>query len=344
MSNQAGQQQNVSPESIFHALQGFQATAVLGTAIRLGLFDAVARGVTAVDALAGAVGADRRGLTVLVDALTALGFLVADKDGVRLAPVTERFLVRDGGAYLGGLADVFFTDWQWRGHLSLPEAVRRGGTVGGDQNVEELEHPFWTTFVDAWSNASFPTAHAMAAQLAEWAKSRDRLEILDVACGNGIYGATLAGQHQSARVTFLDQANVIPGTRAWAGRLGVADRAAYLEGDMFKVPLAGPYDVALASHVFHHFGPEACVALLRRIAGALKPGGKIAIHDFIVTTRHAQEPAAALFAVIMLVRTRQGRVYSVTDYEALLAEAGFAAPELHDIPGLPTRLIVATRR
>jgi C-methyltransferase len=338
------QQQNVSPEPIFHALQGFQATAVLGTAIRLRVFDAIAGGVTALDGLAGAVSADRRGLAVLCDALTAIGFLVADAAGYHLAPVSERFLVRDGGAYLGGLADVFFSEWQWRGHLALPEAVQRGGTLGGDQNVAALEHPFWTGFVDSWTGPSFPSAHAISALLADWAGGRDRVHILDVACGNGIYGATFAGRHPRAQVTFLDQANVIPGTRAWAERLGVADRATYLDGDMFTRPLGGPYDVALASHVFHHFSPESCVALLRRIAGALKPGGRIAIHDFIVTTSHAHEPASALFAVIMLIRTPEGRVYSIADYRAMLAEAGFAAPDLHDLPGLPTRLLTATVR
>jgi C-methyltransferase len=344
MTAQSSQQQNLSPEPIFHALQGFQATAVLGTAIKLGVFDAIAGGATPADGLADKLGADPRGLGVLLDALTALGFLVADKGGYRLAPASERFLVRDGGAYLGGLAEVFFSEWQWRGHLGLAEAVRRGGTVGGDQDVEELQHPFWATFVDAWTGPSFPAAHAIAAQLAPWAKSRSKLEILDVACGNGIYGATLAGQFQGARVTFLDQPNVLPGTRAWAERLGVAERAAYLAGNMFAMPLGGPYDLALTSHVFHHFAPEQCVALLRSIAKALKPDGKVAIHDFMVTTSHAQEPAAALFAVIMLIRTRSGRVYSEADYRAFLAEAGFAAPDLHDIPGMPSRLLVAQRR
>lgn len=331
----------VTPQPIFEALQGFQVTAVLGTAIRLGLFDAMASGKTETTSLATALGADERGLTVLLDALAATGFVNTDGPAYRPSPVAQTFLVRDGGAYLGGLADVFYSDWQWKGHLGLAEAVVHGGVTEDAQDVEAPEHPFWETFVDAWTGASFPTAHAVADVLGPWASTRPSLEILDVACGSGIYGATLAGAHDPSRVTFLDWAPVLKATRSYAEQFGVGQRAGYLEGDMFSVPLGGPYDVALASHVFHHFSPARCVELLARVKESLKPDGRIAVHDFIVTTSSAQEPAAALFSVIMLVRTASGRVYTATDYEEMLGEAGFGSPELHDIPGLPTRVMVA---
>lgn len=332
----------VTPQPIFEALQGFQVTAVLGTAIRLGLFDAMDSGKTGAPGLAAALGADERGLTVLLDALTATGFVIANGPSYRPSPVAQTFLVREGGAYLGGLADVFYSEWQWKGHLGLAQAVAHGGVTEEGQDVEAPEHPFWETFVDAWTGASFPTAHAVADLLEPWASTRPALEILDVACGSGIYGATVAGAHDPSHVTFLDWAPVLKSTRIYAEQFGVGQRADYLEGDMFSVPLGGPYDVALASHVFHHFSPARCVELLARVRRALKPDGHIAIHDFIVSTSTSQEPAAALFSVIMLVRTSSGRVYSATDYERMLGEAGFTSPELHDIPGLPTRIMVAS--
>jgi 2-polyprenyl-3-methyl-5-hydroxy-6-metoxy-1,4-benzoquinol methylase len=333
----------VSPQAIFEALQGFQVTAVLGTAIRLDLFDAIATGSTSAEALAATIGADPRGLRVLLDALAVIGFISAEGDEYKLTPVSETFLVRSGGAYLGDLADVFYSDWQWRGHLDLVDAVRKGGVTSDEQNVEAPDHPFWGgTLVHAWTGASFPSAHTMASILGPWASQRPSLRVLDVACGSGIYGSMLAGEHDGSRVTFLDWSGVLKSTRIYAEQFSVADRADYLEGDMFSVPLGGPYDVALASHVFHHFGPERCVELLRRLRQALEPNGRIAIHDFIVTSTKAQDPAAALFSIIMLVRTTAGGVYSLQDYEMMLGNAGFGPPELHEIPGLPTRMIVAT--
>jgi len=341
MSTSLTERAVLSPQPIFEALQGFQVTAVLGTAIELGVFDAVATGDSKAAPLAATLGVDERGLTVLLDALVAIGFLVADGSEYALSPIAEVFLVRAGPSYLGGLADVFYSDWQWRGHLELADAVRHGGTTDVDQDVEAPEHPFWSTFVNAWTGASFPSAQAIAEILRPWSSTRHPLQILDVACGSGIYGALAAGERDDARVDFMDWPTVLTTTRAYAERFGVAQRAGYVEGDMFQIPLGGPYDVALASHVFHHFGPERCVSLLKRIAGSLKPDGRLVIHDFVVTTTKAQEPAAALFAVIMLVRTRGGRVYTLSDFEAMLSEAGFATPELIDLPGLPSRVLVA---
>ena len=67
----------------------------------------------------------------------------------------------------------------------------------------------------------------------------------------------------------------------------------------------------------------------------------MAIHDFITTATPAREPLAALFAVILLVHTPGGQSYTLSDYEAMLAAAGFVDCELHEPPGLPTRLLTA---
>jgi hypothetical protein len=41
-----------------------------------------------------------------------------------------------------------------------------------------------------------------------------------------------------------------------------------MASDMFDVPLSRPYDLAVASQVFHHFEPGRCVELMRRISRA----------------------------------------------------------------------------
>jgi C-methyltransferase len=336
------QQQAVTPATVFEALLAFQATAVVGTAVKLGVFDEIAAGSSTAKSVARAIGAAQRGVEILLDALAAIGFLNAVDDEYRVSPVAEAFLVRTSPAYLGGLVDIFYSDWQWQGHLALPDAVRNGGTVTKEQNLETAGHPFWSLFADAFTGAAAPMAQAVAAALAPWTATRDPLEVIDLACGSGVFGATIASGHDHARVTFVDWPTVLARTRTHAERYGVADRASYIEGDMFDVALAGPYDLAVASQLFHHFERGRCVELMRRIAAALKPGGQIAIHDFMRTGNPAHDPQAALFSVIMLVRTAGGQSHTLADHEAMLAEAGFTEPRLHNLPGLPMRLLTAS--
>ncbi len=101
-------------------------------------------------------------------------------------------------------------------------------------------------------------------------------------------------------------------------------------------------DVAIASQIFHHFSEERCVELLRRLAGALKPDGRLAIQDFIARApQPAGEPFPHLFSVLMLVWTHEGEAYALPAYERMLAAAGFGPLEVHDTHGPSTFLIAA---
>src|SRR4029453_10132565 len=130
---------------------------------------------------------------------------------------------------------------------------------------------YWLDFAVAGTGNTQPVADLIADDTAAWAESRNSLDVLDVACGHGLYGFTIAGRDPRARVWSLDWPEVLTVTAANAERLGVADRSEQIAGDMFDVPLGGPYDVVLVTNVLHHFSHDRAVELLRRMSTALKP-------------------------------------------------------------------------
>src|SRR5205807_1124532 len=140
----------------------------------------------------------------------------------------------------------------------------------------------WETFARSIGGFATPAAEGLAAILEPWAGGRKTLEILDVACGGGQYSLAVAAHNDHARVTLLDWPNVLEVTRGHVEELGMADRTSYVEGDMFEVPLGGPYDLIITSHVYHHFSEERCVELLERLAAALQDGGRRAIVDGVL--------------------------------------------------------------
>ncbi len=339
----APEQRLVSPQPIFQTFFGYIATAALGTAVRLGLFDALGDGARDARAVAEETGADERGVRILLEALTALHLLEPDPAGWRLAPVASSFLVRGGPAYLGDLASVFYSDWQWRGFLTLPDAVRTGGSVSADQDLDVPLHEFWATYAHSWAGASGASAAALAEILGPWASARRPFESLDLACGGGWYSFALASACAHAQITLLDQPHVIVTARRNAEARGLLERTAFIEGDMFQAPLGGPYDLVVVSQLLHMIGPEQCRRLLRRLAGALKPGGQLAIHDFASRSGPGEEPTPRLFSLIMLVRTHFGEAHSLDEYRGMLAETGFTQPELHELPGQPTCVLLSRR-
>lgn len=334
---------NLSPNDIIRMFQGYQITSILKTGIELGIFDYLAKGAADAPSVATAIGASERGTRILLDALGALGVLESQKGFYRLTPVADTHLVKGRPAYLGDLVNILVSQHFWERYRQLPEAVRRGGTIMED-HAETPEHPFWEDFAAYSSAAAGQASEILANILAPWASSRQSLEILDVACGTGLYGYTLAKQHPQARVWSLDWPNVLSITRSYAERLGVLNRVRFIEGNMFEVPLKGPYDLILASHVFHHFSLEQCTHLLHRFAEALKPDGRIAIHDFVPgEASPAVEAFSRLFSVLMLVWTREGEAHSLDSYRQMLTATGFTSPFVFDSEAIASRILIADR-
>jgi ubiquinone/menaquinone biosynthesis C-methylase UbiE len=100
-------------------------------------------------------------------------------------------------------------------------------------------------------------------------------DVLDIGCGTGL--VTFALQPHVRTVTAIDSSqgmlDELEKKVAAQGLANVRNRLVDLEKD----DLPGPFDLAASSMTFHHI--KDTDLLLKRIAGILKPGGKIAIAD-----------------------------------------------------------------
>jgi SAM-dependent methyltransferase len=321
----------------------YKQTAVLRTAVDLGVFAVLSGGRADAAVVAERIGAERRGTRLLLNALAALGLLDTSGDGYALTEGARAHLVPGTAGYVGDMVKVMASTWEWDALKSLPAAVRRGGTVL-DEHAETPGYRYWHDFAAYAGAVAGPTAETAAAALRDWAGERPRLRVLDMACGHGLYGFTLARQQPQAEVWSLDWPSVLSVTRRQAERLGVVDRMRPIPGDMFTVPLGGPYDVVMITNVLHHFSEARSTALLRRAADVTVPGGKIVLVGFTLDDRPpALDPEPHLFSILMLVWTFQGEVHSVPAYHRMLAAAGFTEAEVVTVASLPLRVIIAER-
>ncbi len=332
-----------TPADIFDMMLAYKVTALLSTGIELGVFDCLAEGKADAGQVARRLALDERGTRLLLNALAAIGLLVADGRSYALHQHTAAYLVRGRPGYVGDMAKVMSSTWEWDALKRLPEAVRRGGTVL-QEHAETPGYPYWEDFASFAGAVARPTAERVAKALGPWAAARPRLHVLDMACGHGLYGFTLACHYPRARVWSLDWPNVLTVARRHAERLGVADRVSTLSGDMFQVPLGGPYDVVLITNVLHHFSEQRATELLGRASEALVSDGKAVLVGFTVGEEPpAADPAPHLFSILMLVWTFAGEVHPVSAYQRMLSAAGFRDAKVHSVPSLPLRVIVADK-
>jgi hypothetical protein len=100
--------------------------------------------------------------------------------------------------------------------------------------------------------------------------------------------------------------------------------------------------VATLGHILHSEGEDRSRKLLKKTAGALAPGGTIAIGEFLVNADRMGPVGSLFFAAILLVNKDHGDSYSFEEISNWLTEAGFYDARLLEAPG-PSPLILATK-
>lgn len=322
------------PEGLMQLMQGAQVCGLFKSSIELGVYEKLAAGAKSASEVARAIDCPERSTRILLDALAVLGLVEKSGDGYALAPTSRMFLVPGMPTYLGEMVQVFASDMMWNGAHRFTDAVRKGGTVL-DAHAETPGNSFWETFARVTGALAVPGGMALDGLLDGWLRDRAEVRVLDVAAGSGLYGFVLA-KRPNVKLTALDWPNVLEETKKQAARFGVdAARVRYLPGNLFEADYQGPYDLILLSHVYHHFDPPTCEALTKRVAAALAPGGRVAIHDLLYDAE-LKNPMGALFSTTMLLWTRKGEAYSAEQYQGWLRSAGLTPSGVYPSQRMPS--------
>ncbi|MBA4189196.1 MAG: methyltransferase type 12 [Planctomycetaceae bacterium] len=330
-----------SPALLFDTLNAFQRTEALRAAIELDLFTLLAAGVSTPEQLASACKASPRGVRILADYLTILGFLRKQGDQYALTQDSAVFLNRQSPAYVGGVLEFMLTPQLRECFENLTAAVRKGGTATSAEGTVSHDNPIWVAFARAMG----PMMQLPAKLLVNLVggDAQQPLRVLDVAAGHGLFGLAIAEHYPEARITALDWPNVLAVATENAQRAGVAERYALLPGSAFEVDWGGPYDVVLLTNILHHFDLPTCRQLAAKAHAALAPGGRAITLEFIPESDRVSPPPTASFALTMLATTAHGDAYTFAEYDQIFRQAGFSRNEFHALPPTTQQAVVSYR-
>lgn len=330
-----------SPLRFFETANMYQRSAALKAAVDLDLFTAIAsanEGTATSAEIAQRCQASERGVRVLCDYLTVIGFLQKTGNQYRLTPDSATFLDRRSPAYLGSMLDFLLSPHITAPFQDLTAVVRRGGGSESKDGTLAPEHPVWVQFAHAMA----PMMSMIARQMLEIVPvpSGEPTKLLDIAAGHGMFGITFAQRYPDIEVTAVDWPNVLEVARQNAEKAGVADRYHTLEGSAFDVEVGDGFDLVFLTNFLHHFDPPTCETLLRKVHAALKAGGRAVTLEFVPNEDRVTPPAAAAFSLQMLAGTPSGDAYTFRELEAMYRSAGFSRSELHPLaPGANSVII-----
>jgi ubiquinone/menaquinone biosynthesis C-methylase UbiE len=331
-----------SPALLFDTINSYQRTAAIKAAIELDIFTALAAAAETADVIARHAKASPRGIRILCDFLTVLGFLKKSGDRYGLTPDSAVFLNRKSPAYAGGTVEFLLADHLRGAFDSFTDAVRKGGTAQSRDGSVAPEHPMWISFARSMGPLMGPAARGLA-ELVALDPNRPT-KVLDIAASHGVWGLAFAKKYPRAHVVALDWAPVLEVAGENARAAGVMDRFSTIAGSAFDVELGSDYDVVLVPNFLHHFNQADCIRFLKRAQAALRPGGSLAIVEFVPNQDRVTPPGSAGFSLIMLATTPEGDAYTLDEYSNMLAQSGFSAPAQHSLPASMNVALIASKR
>jgi len=331
----------VSPELFWDTMTAFQRSAALKTAVELEIFTHIGAGKTTAAEIAEAAGASERGVRILCDVLTIVGFLFKDDGHYRLTDSTAAFLDKKSRMYVGSAVDFILSPAQRRGYDDLTNAVRNGGSsVTGDASMDPNSE-MWVTFARAMAPLMFPGAQMLAENIG-FDTDRD-LKVLDIAAGHGVWGIMVGQKYPKAQIFGADWGNVLTVAQENAEKLGVADRYHTIPGNAFESEFGSNYDVILLPNFLHHFDAKTCEDFLRKLNASLADGGKLMTVEFVPNDDRVSPPPSASFALVMLAATPSGDAYTFAELRQMMENAGFSNNEAVPLAPLPEHLIISSR-
>ena len=322
---------------------GYQAVS---TAVRLNIFTALDERPSTAPELAQRLDAHERGITSLLRALQAIGY-VSERDGrFQNSPMTDKWFGQNDVMNIGTALhvwDVFIQElWPYSAEI-----------------VQTGERPF--NFYDfIYSNSDLAqsfqhmmvgNAHVVGRELLKnrWLKKMavpdGEMRVLDVGGGHGVVSMVLAQAHPHLEATILDSKMALQTAQDQIEKKGLNGRIHLRPGDMWHIDWGQQYDLILLINMVHHFDVDTNRKLLQKANAALKPGGQVAIFDQIEGTVFGSATSAIVqLLAFMFYLFADGRTYAVDELTNLLMETGFRQPQVTQMRQAPgSSLIMAGR-
>ena len=340
MSLEAKPTSQPSPALLFETVNAYQRTEAIKAAIELELFTAISGGPATAQEISEKVHASERGTRILCDYLVIAGFLTKQGTKYELTPDSAVFLDKRSPAYMGTVIDFMLAPMLADNFKNLSETVKRGGAPD-DASTVAPDNPIWVNFARAMAPMMAMPAQVLAPLVDP--SANEKLKVLDIAAGHGLYGLAFAKRNPQAEVIAVDWPNVLEVAKENAQAFGVADRFSTKPGSAFDVDYGTGYDIVLLTNFLHHFDVPTCETLLRKVHSSLAPGGRAVTLEFIPNDDRVTPPQAAAFSMMMLGSTPSGDAYTFAELDKMFQNAGFARSELHELPPTIQRVVISQK-
>jgi ubiquinone/menaquinone biosynthesis C-methylase UbiE len=320
---------------------GFMGSKALFSALNIDLFSRLAESGKTMEVLVEETGVAANRLRTLLAALTSIGLVARQDNSYRNAPASERYLVRGAPAYFGEYYR-FQIDRQ-----IYPALEHLGAGIAGDTQRLAFDSLAGLTGdpeeADAFTRAQHAGSMGPAVMLARNFDLAGAKRLLDVGGGSGAFSIALCQRNPELRATVLDFPNVIDVSQRFVTEAKLEHRIDYIRADAVNGTWPVGQDLILMSYLLSAVAEPSIPLLLGKAWKALRPGGRLLIHDFMLDDDETGPALAALWFLQYLSGRIDGICFSAASLAEQLTGSGYES--ISDQVVIPeiTKLVICVK-
>lgn len=208
-------------------------------------------------------------------------------------------------------------------HIMIREALRKDERVDRPRittewKTGELDTERVRAFTQAMHCMFLPAAIGVANR-GDFSGVR---HLLDVAGGSGCFCIALALRYPDVKFTILDLPSVCQQAEEYIGSYGLEERIKIMGLDMFAGAWGTDHDAVLFSNVLHDWDWQSCLELVRKAYDSLLQGGRVYVHEMLLTETKDGPLVAAYFSMKMMIAA-EGKQFTAGELNDLLRQGGF---------------------
>ncbi|MCP3942839.1 MAG: methyltransferase domain-containing protein [Desulfobacteraceae bacterium] len=309
---------NWNKGSLFEISGSYWKSCTLHTGVDLDIFTIIGTGNKSLEDVAKEINGDLRGVSALLNALSAMELLDKIDGGFSNTRFSKQFLSKDSPDYTGFII-------MHHHHLMASWTKMSASVLSGKPNRSSVSDTDDENERESFLMGMYNVASATAPMYSKILDLSDCTHLLDLGGGPGTYAIHFCLDNPGLKATVFD----LPTTQKFAEKtiasFDLSGRIRFKGGSYDEdTDLEQEYDAVWLSQILHGEGPKEAESIVAKAVEALKPGGKIFIQEFILDNTMDGPLFPALFALNMLAVTDRGQSYSEAQLGKMLEKCGIS--------------------
>jgi O-methyltransferase domain/Dimerisation domain len=305
-----------NPGTLLEMSGYYWKTCTLHTGVKLDIFTIIESKAFSCDEINKTLKVDKRGLSMLLNSLSALELLVKKDEKYSNSPPALTFLSKESPQYIGFM--ILHHHHLMESWHKMDTAIVEGRPTRDRSSFSDEERR--ESFLMGMFNIGMATAPRLSKELDLSGCKR----LLDFGGGPGTFAIHFCLANPGLSASVYDLETTRPFAEKTIKKFNASDRVNFISGnfiddEIIHTPL---FDVAWLSHILHGEGPEQATSIIGKAVLALKPKSKIFIHEFILNDTMDGPLFPALFSINMFLGTPEGQAYSKTQLSDMLKAHG----------------------